>query len=391
MLAPCPAARAVPQASPAQVLVPVPPNPHLDPGIIPVGCAGCHEGHGIARSPMLPASQSRVCLDCHGLPEDADRAVARGKLTMAIRPTFLSQTLSRPYTHRIDARAATSFEPGVVTCTSCHSPHRSSVTAGSGQPATAPNGERKLSTKSPDQLEYELCETCHGNSGVTTQNLNDVSRLFYPTNRSYHPVHAPAISSSPSLIPGLAGRSVNCTDCHGSDDASGPRGPHGSSVRHILKIAYSTADGGVESEGSYALCYSCHVRRAVLEGAPSSLHAKHCVEVKASCATCHSAHGSVKNRALIRFGEETTVSGTLPSASGKLAFVSTGPGSGSCFLTCHGKNHDPLSYGLDSARPALLGPSSSGARPTGTGAFPVLSPGGVRRPADPGPGPKRRP
>ena len=53
------------------------------------------------------------------------------------------------------------------------------------------------------------------------------------------------------------------------------------------------------------------------------------------------------NRALIRFGEETLIAGVAPSArTGRLAFVSTGAGAGTCYLTCHGRDHAPESYGL---------------------------------------------
>ena len=84
-------------------------------------------------------------------------------------------------------------------------------------------------------------------------------------------------------------------------------------------------------------------------------HRRHIVELKASCATCHNAHGSVQNRALIRFGEETVVAGVSPSGrTGRLAFDSTGPGAGNCYLSCHGEDHAPASYG--SVRPALVTP-----------------------------------
>lgn len=38
---------------------------------------------------------------------------------------------------------------------------------------------------------------------------------------------------------------------------------------------------------------------------------------------------------------------TVVSASrtqGRLEYISLGPGSGQCFLTCHGKNHEPEKY-----------------------------------------------
>jgi hypothetical protein len=33
-----------------------------------------------------------------------------------------------------------------------------------------------------------------------------------------------------------------------------------------------------------------------------------------------------------------------PSSSGRLEYISTGAGRGQCFLSCHGKDHNPLTY-----------------------------------------------
>jgi len=78
--------------------------------------------------------------------------------------------------------------------------------------------------------------------------------------------------------------------------------------------------------------------------------------ISTSCATCHSGHGSVGNRALSRFGEETLIAGVTPSLrTGRLAFVSSGPGSGECYLTCHGRDHAPETYGLRLPAPKETG------------------------------------
>jgi len=251
--------------------------------------------------------------------------------------------LGESVTHPMTAGAFSAEEAGVVTCTSCHSPHR-----GSRQTrVTGFSGRRKVSPRDPRRFEYELCEGCHGSAGVTTQSLTDISRVFDPNNRSFHPVEAPSVDGSPSVLRALAGREINCTDCHGNDDQTGPKGPHGSNVRHLLRLDYTTVDGSTESAAVYSLCYACHDRDAILS--PDSRfpeHRLHVVEEKASCATCHNAHGSVGNRALIRFGEETFISGVSPSAStGRLEFLSDGPGAGTCYLTCHGEDHAPESYG----------------------------------------------
>ncbi len=320
-------------------------DPHVDPSLLPASCSSCHEGHGVSRSPMLPATQSEVCLGCHDSQSGVDRQIAAGVLSPEARPTLLSRVLAQPFLHPMNGEAFSRREPGVVTCTSCHSPHR-----GMSQRDLGIGGEaaRRLSPRDPARFEVDLCQSCHGSAGIETQSPLDLSRLTNPNNASYHPVEAPAGDRSPSLRSELTGREINCTDCHGNSDPSGPRGPHGSAVRFLLRAEYETIDGVEESEAAYRLCYECHDRTSVLDDSSFEHHRLHVVDERASCATCHSAHGSLDNRALIRFGEEVFVGGVGPSiASGRLGFTSSGPGSGSCFLTCHGYDHAPESYGVD--------------------------------------------
>ena len=174
------------------------------------------------------------------------------------------------------------------------------------------------------------------------------------------------MESSPSVDAELTGLEINCTDCHGNSDPSGPAGPHGSEYRYILSSQYVTVDGSQESSEAYALCYRCHDRDMLYGSSSFPLHDLHVAEERASCATCHSAHGSVDNRSLIRFSEETILAGVSQSpTSGRLAFVSDGPGSGACYVFCHGVDHAPESYGGLEAeltdRPAkLIGRSVTG-------------------------------
>lgn len=320
-------------------------TPHVDPSRVPGGCGTCHVGHGMTESPMLPAPVVTVCLRCHGTLTDLNRMRASGLLAGDASPRLLSSVLAQPYTHPMDLSASSRSNATTSTCTSCHAPHRGSLDAASER-SGAPN----RSPADPARFEYELCEQCHGSSGATTQSVTDISRLLYPGNPSYHPVEAPASTSSPSVPDALRGKQINCTDCHGSSETAGPRGPHGSAVQYILRLPYETTDGA-ESEDRYALCYDCHNRERVLQSSVFAEHGAHIVDVGASCATCHNPHGSVANRALIRFGEETIVAAVAPSAStGRLAFESTGPGSGVCFLTCHGRDHGPETYGAASLK-----------------------------------------
>jgi predicted CXXCH cytochrome family protein len=319
------------------------PNPHLDLSLVTGSCMACHEGHGASRSPMLPGPQQQVCLACHGSRSALVQMMNRDLVASDAEPPLLDRVLALPFLHPLSDTAHSSDETGEVTCSSCHSPHRGSVIESSVD--NKPTGLQRISPSNPLRFEFEMCESCHGSGGATTQSLTDISRLLSPENASYHPVEAPSMERSPSLMAELSGRYINCTDCHGSSDDNGPRGPHGSAVPFILRANYTTTDGAAESESAYALCYSCHQRKAVLESSLFPQHGKHIVDIGASCATCHNGHGSVINRALIRFGEETYIGGVEPSSSNRLELVSIGPGSGACYLSCHGVNHDPKTYG----------------------------------------------
>jgi cytochrome c553 len=308
---------------------------------------------------MMPAAQKDVCLKCHGTQAELDRTVQEGKLSPAVRPSSIDAALSQPFVHPMSDQAFSRWEPGVVTCTSCHSPHRSTAGRAVGAATTGQNP----STRDPLRLEYELCQECHGNQGVDTQSLLDISRLFNLNSRSYHPVEGPVREGSISVVASLAGQMISCTHCHGNSDPSGPAGPHGSGVRYILGAGYQTTDGVPESESAYALCYRCHDRETVLDSPVFPEHRFHIVEQRASCATCHNAHGSVSNRALIRFGEETYVAGVSPSLEAdRLEFVSDAAGSGACYVSCHGYDHAPAYYGGGVPSPDTIPPwpTSSG-------------------------------
>jgi hypothetical protein len=79
-----------------------------------------------------------------------------------------------------------------------------------------------------------------------------------------------------------------------------------------------------------------------------SRHNLHVVGERTPCNVCHDPHGisatqgnAINNSRLINF--DTTV--VKPSSSGILRFEQTGTNQGRCYLTCHGQNHNPYSYG----------------------------------------------
>jgi len=321
-------------------------DPHLDPSLLPGGCAGCHAGHGASGSPMLGTPQKSVCLSCHDSQAAVDRQKALGKIGGHAKPPIVGADLALPYTHPVSDQAFSEHEEGKVTCTSCHSPHR-----GSGVLPT-PAGQPKPSSRDPRKPEHELCIRCHG--ALTTVNgAGSVGQLVDPGSESYHPVRASAKDRSPSVRPNLSGKEINCSDCHGGRPGQAARGVHGSRVRGLLVKNYVAIDGTIDATTSYELCWDCHDAKIVMDEARSTfpLHKLHTMDKRAACATCHDPHGSSVNRSLVPFGAGgVPVAGVSPSIkTGSLAFISDSPGSGTCYLTCHGYDHAPKSYGVSSA------------------------------------------
>ena len=304
-----------------------PTNAHFDPTKFPKACTPCHQGHGMPGTSMLKHRSGEFCVTCHEpAAKDPGRRATLG-LGAAANAQDIRSELSKPANH------------GRTSCFDCHSSHGA---------ARAPVvGFQNLSQKRTFLLETDLCLSCHGSRGARGADSRDLSKLFLATNPSFHPLLAAGRATSvPSLLSQYTASSLmNCTDCHTNDDRSGPRGPHGSRVLKLLGNAYALADGQVESPAAYALCYGCHGRASILSDASFTEHKKHVAEEKTSCATCHNPHGATSARALIRFNEPAPGTGVTPSSSGRLEFISSTPGRGTCYLTCHGKNHDPLTYG----------------------------------------------
>src|SRR5262249_20709310 len=144
--------------------------------------------------------------------------------------------------------------------------------------------------------------------------------------------------------------------------------PHGSTFTPILERQMQTTDLTPESAAVYDLCYKCHSRDSILADqsfqASNSLgqdrgHRYHILDAKAACTAGHHSHGaangSVINASrLINFNNlyvtnsssvMTNSSSVLThSLSGLVKYVSTGTRSRACTLSCHGKDHNNVSY-----------------------------------------------
>jgi predicted CXXCH cytochrome family protein len=333
-------------------------------------CENCHQPHTAAGKARLlnNATDEGNCYTCH-------TGNVAGKTTpaknMQTEMTKISGHAVGSYTGLHDAAEVALVNTATrhVECADCHNPHQTNPTAGtttaaSGSPALpgALKGVKGITiagVATPAVTnEYEVCFKCHGDSTgkkastITravpsgTVGENNVRLEFQTTNASFHPVAGsnPSAKTTSLISPLTASSTITCSACHSNNTGpgaspagTGPKGPHGSTISPLLDSTYVTSDNTTESAANYALCYKCHDRTTITGSSTTSFryHNLHLGQ-RAPCSTCHDPHGVSTNKHLINF--DTTI------VTGARTYTSTGTNTGSCNLTCHGKNHNPLSY-----------------------------------------------
>lgn len=316
-------------------------------------CENCHNPHNSGGLKRLLKYQTEEdnCFDCH------NGNVASKNVQAEFAKTYRHNVYGYTGTHD-------PTEDGIPTtkhveCADCHNAH-----AAKSQTASAPSvkganlgvvGINQSGTVvNPATNEYEICYRCHSGNAVTgaatTRKIiqNDLRLEFDPGNPSFHPIAAVGQNSNvPSLINPLTTSSmIYCTSCHASNEPSAPAGPHGSIYPQILKLEYQKGST-TESAAAYALCYSCHSRTSILADVSFKEHDVHVRGADIPCNDCHSPHGisstqgnSTNNSNLINFNTAVVSN----SSGGQLKFEDQGLYSGRCYLTCHGQDHNPLSY-----------------------------------------------
>ena len=342
------------------------------------GCESCHKPHNAAAAPRsLKGVEEGTCSPCHGASGIGRNIQAEFSKTYR-HPTYDVTPSVHDASESPTNGAHTLPEPAAGTarhaeCPDCHNSHASYAA-----PATAPKGSGKIagvwgidtngslrqpSGTPPSVNEYEICYKCHATSANKPQPTDpllpkrlapqfDMRLMFDPANPSSHPVEAPRSTLSGfSIMPGWTVNSVTyCTDCHDNDTGpnaaspgAGPKGPHGSNIKHLLVNTYNS-----ETDTRTAtLCYKCHDSTKISQSGSwrNNLHQDH--HGGYSCSTCHDPHGisstqgnSVNNAHLINFDTRFV----KPSSGGILRYDSQGANRGRCYLTCHGQNHNPESY-----------------------------------------------
>ncbi len=338
-------------------LIPASVATHVGSVYMPEGCGSCHVGHGMSNEPMLSASQEDACYQCHGSVDKKSVMIASGRLSPAVSLADIEAEFDKLYHHPVENSGEHSPDERLPSfsksqmahaeCVDCHNPHQR-VHDGVNSVARVTGYSLSGQYLEEASQEYEICLKCHSEV-IGGRSDADMRTQFSPVVTSMHPVTRPSSGKGQvSLTSYSQGRTtMNCSDCHRSEDPSGPRGPHGSMYKFMLSGNYSVEAEADESPLAYQFCYSCHERNSILGNESFPLHREHIVGDPfkgipgTSCYTCHASHSSERNLFLVRFNREA-VSKTQPD--NRMEFRSLGAKSGECYLMCHGKSHDPARY-----------------------------------------------
>ena len=339
-------------------------------------CQNCHQPHSAGNAQRLLKSS---------VEEDNCRACHNGH----VANENIMAEFNKGSTHPIESKTGTHdpSESAVVSsrhveCFDCHNPHAAKSSGTPSGPLTGVRGVNRFNSEvNPIAFEYELCFRCHGDSNgkpsAPTQRVftkTNVRQEFSTSSTSYHPVVSTGRNSNvPSLNQNWSTNSmVKCTDCHNNNNGpgnngSGPNGPHGSNNQHLLERQYETQDGTSESQSAYAMCYKCHNRGSILGNESFPRHNFHITgagamgmggmggNLSTPCNVCHDPHASDFEK-LINF--DTSV--VSRNSAGLRQFNSTGTYSGECYLSCHGRDHNPCTYGNGGANCGMMGGGGGG-------------------------------
>jgi predicted CXXCH cytochrome family protein len=361
-------------------------------------CMNCHMPHNAATGQRLISGvEEQVCFRCH------DGTVGKNNIK-ADSQNFFRHPVEEPATGRHDTEASEDpFSMALhVECEDCHNPHgtRSDAPMISFNPSSPMSTDHTrpplangtiLGVKGLDingtlkdeiEFEYELCFKCHGLPGESAcgssrcstaeiyrmqrqdqvYNLREKVNPGNPSLQSYHPFDAnnPANNNEvPSLRSTTPLNSIEsriyCGDCHSgalSPAAGGTAsgGPHGSRNDGLLALKYEFNPVNNFSPNQGLLCLKCHDASSLYNN-ESFPHRQHVLDKGLSCINCHDPHGSTVYPHLLNFLTSVYARGktlTITGAGGysEPTWIDNGQYSGTCYLNCHGTEHDGTSYGM---------------------------------------------
>lgn len=333
-------------------------------------CESCHRQHSAGGKKWLlnAASEESNCYPCHN-GNVASKNIQSEFNKASIHPVAQTTGVHDP------------SEPAVIAsrhveCADCHNSHATNASPGPLPGNTTPisgslHGVRGITINglpvASAVYEYQVCFRCHADSPGqppprTTRQIVEpnIRKQFDPGNTSFHPVAAPGKASPVAglIAPWTIASTMQCQDCHNNNAAAsagaggnGPNGPHGSTFAPLLERRYDATGAVTESPAVYALCYKCHDRNTVLSETASKFprHNKHVLDERTPCNVCHDPHGisltgvgrpAQQQSGLLNFYVGPGTNKVTPS-NGKLYADTVNR---QCYMTCHGKDHNPCSY-----------------------------------------------
>jgi predicted CXXCH cytochrome family protein len=359
-------------------------------------CSSCHGAHqNPAGARNLKAAEEAACSPCHG---GTNVAPALLNVTAEFTKTYRHPTDTVSGAHDaaepLPVNAARHAE-----CPDCHNSHAASAQLGvalapfiqaslAGVSGYDDAGAQKSATR-----EYQVCFKCHADSTNKVQNSTYAAygrtasrypqgpmpagypippplptdqyniRLQFTGTIGHNVMGSSIVTTSNTTLrsfmlnvdgtnntsrPLTTASQLYCTDCHNNDQArsfrgTGPNGPHGSSIQHLLQLnLYLEPAGGGSGNTTtgYALCNKCHNLSNLNNIRPHDPH------MRFGCTTCHDPHGVIggsaaSNRAMMNF--DTAI---VTKATTYFGYFYIGPGNNQkgCYLRCHGENHNPFYY-----------------------------------------------
>jgi predicted CXXCH cytochrome family protein len=371
-------------------LWPGPNPPARDPGEEGL-CLNCHTPHGsrdgLGLVPVLGyVREEALCVACHDLSGPASNVLGQINASSA-------HPIGTSGVHATDeGTTAASFGVGSrhAECVDCHNPHAggntgpldrvSRISVTNGAAGTVPVYTAKAATDASAVEEYELCFKCHSAWTTLPVLAPDLSVETNPNNASFHPIQAAGKNTTAAMANSLAGglgtphlttsSQITCSDCHGSEQlpttvttlstytGTIAVGPHGSRAGAgpafsdaILRAPYRVTRPNNYVRGDYELCYICHSPapfETTSENARSDTnfryHGLHVFGEDSECKSCHYApHGS---EGAYWAGNRSYARGV---SFGPMAQPTSGRSEpewspGTCYLRCHGENHNPETY-----------------------------------------------
>lgn len=303
------------------------------------GCSACHAAHYSEQERLLVKEPKVLCLDCHvRLGRQLDRSrLIHAPAAEDCRPCHDP--------HASDERMLLTM-PARELCLFCHEDVRSTVEHATTPHGAVVEGRQCLNCHDPHASNYprllrnnprSLCMECHDREIDTpTGTITDMSAIL-ATGKS---LHGPIAKD-------------NCSACHQI---------HGGNQFRMLIKEYPPEFYAPFAEENYALCFSCHEHRTILEprtetltgfrNGDLNLHYLHVnKETKGrTCRACHETHASDRAKHIresVPFGQWELPVGYTKSGTG-----------GSCAPGCH---HE---VGYDRVNPVIYERRSDDERAT---------------------------